>query len=1159
MTKKNKNLDELYEAPSGQTFMTGIQALVRLPMAQRNLDRTNGLKTAGLVTGYRGSPLGAYDQQLWKAEGYLADHDIVFQPGLNEDLAATALWGAQMHKAYGPSDVEGVFGIWYGKGNGVDRTGDVFRNANTIGTSALGGVLAVGGDDHAAQSSMFPHQTDGIFQSVMMPVLQPSSVSEILTLGLAGIAMSRYSGLWVAMKTIAEVVESAATFALPDLAPIFKTPDMPVPPRGFGWDPAINWPAERAEYERRMVEERLPAAIAWAKANRLDHPVITPKAPKLVIVTVGKAHQDVMQAFENLGISEAAAKKLGIGVYKVAMSWPLVTDLLIDFASGAEEILVVEEKTAIVEDQLKAALYNRAGAHPRVIGKTDEQGKSLLPVILEFTPRMVASAIMARLGDAAPATAKKRHQAMVGVAKSAEILAFPKRKPFFCSGCPHNSSTKTPDGSISGGGIGCHVMALSVPKLKTATFSQMGGEGMQWVGAAPFSKTGHIFQNIGDGTYQHSGLLAIRAAVASKANITFKILYNDAVAMTGGQPAEGAPEPVGIVKQLLAEGVGEVHLVSDDPQKWQGQLPQAAKIHHRDDMDSVQKTLRTVPGATAIVYEQTCAAEKRRRRKRGAFPDPAKRLFINPRVCEGCGDCSVQSNCIAVEPLETDFGRKRKINQSSCNKDFSCVKGFCPSFVEVDGPVLRKPDANYVKGLEERLFAGLPTPVLPQLGDTVYNVYVAGIGGLGVLTTGSLIATAAFRAGLNSTVLDFTGLAQKNGAVVSQVRLAAKDHDIHAVRVGEGEANLILGTDLVVAASDDAVKKMGIGSATVVLNSDIAPTADIVTDRDAAIPATDMINTLMKRAKTGYTLKATRIAEGLFGNNIAANMMMLGYAWQQGLIPVTAETIFNAIEINGAAVDLNKRAFMWGRLVAVDPVEVEKVAGIYEIPVVDSAALNLESLISKRTNDLVEYQNKAYADRYQALIARVKHAVSGMGDEGEAFIRAVAVNAYKLMAYKDEYEVARLYSEPAFMENLKAQFASTEKLSIWLAPPLLTRTDPKTGRPAKMKFGPWVFSLFKILAQLKGLRGTWADPFGKTHERRMERALVQDYFETVDSLLQGLREGSIKQATDIAALPDMIRGYGPVKEEAIGVYKKSKSAFISAFKGASKPEHEQAA
>jgi len=1139
--KGTVSLDVIYNAETGPAFMTGIQALVRLPLMQRRLDRRRGLNTAGLVSGYRGSPLGAYDQQLWKAQSHLDAHDVVFQPGLNEDLAATALWGAQMHKAFGPTRVDGVFGIWYGKGNGVDRTGDVFRNANMLGTSPLGGVLAVAGDDHAAQSSMFPHQTDGIFQSVQMPVLQPANVSEILELGLAGIAMSRFSGVWVAMKTIAEVVESAASFDLPNAWPEFIAPAALVPPHGLNWDPAVQWPAQRTEYERRMIEERLPAAIGWATANRIDRPVFAGRSSRLVIVTVGKAHQDLMQALQNLGIGEEEADALGIAIYKVAMSWPLASEPLLAFAAGAEEILVIEEKAPTVENQIKSALFNRHGGLVSVTGKQDDTGAPLLPVVMEFDPLMVARVLVGRLPHD-PVGIAARLSAWETAADRGQVIAFPARKPFFCSGCPHNSSTKTPDGSISGGGIGCHVMALSVPALKTATFSQMGGEGLQWVGAAPFSQTPHIFQNIGDGTYQHSGLLAIRAAVAARTNITFKILYNDAVAMTGGQPAEGAPDPRSILAQLLAEGIAVVHLVSDDPARWTA-LPAGVSVSHRDAMDSLQRELREIPGVSAIVYEQTCAAEKRRRRKRGAFPDPDRRLLINPRVCEGCGDCSVQSNCIAVQPLATPLGTKRRIDQSACNKDFSCVKGFCPSFVEIEGAKLRKPDPSRIAAIEAERFHALPAAVLPPLGDS-WNVYVAGIGGLGVLTVGALLGMAAHIDGLVSTVLDFTGLAQKNGAVVSQVRIAPAGKPIHAVRVGLAEADLVLATDSLVATSPDSLRRIAPGRTAIVINGDETPTADVVSDRDAALPTGRIFETLLSRAgDRGFVLHATRIAEGLFGNAVAANTLMVGYAWQRGLLPISAEAIAEAIKANGAAVALNQRAFAWGRLAAIDPAAVETLAGIRDTaPAVDEA---LPAMIARRIDDLVDYQDTAYARTFADLVDRATRAAKPFGARGTDLVRTVATQAYRVMAIKDEYEVARLYAEPAFNEALAAQFETTKRVSIYLAPPFLSRIDPATGRPRKRKFGPWILTAMKLLARCKGMRDTALDPFARTSERRAERALRDQYLADMDSALATMTPGTFDLVSALAALPGEVRGYGPVKEQAMERHAAQRAALLA--------------
>lgn len=1128
---RKPDLRTIYEAESGPVFMNGIQALVRLPLMQRRLDREAGRRTAGLVSGYRGSPLGAYDQQLWRAADILRAHDVVFQPGLNEDLAATALWGAQMHRAYGPSSVDGVFGIWYGKGPGVDRSGDVLRAANVMGTSPLGGVVAIAGDDHAAQSSMYPHQTDGIFKSVMMPILQPASVPEILSLGLAGFALSRFSGLWVAMKTIAEVVESAATFEMSALRREFQSVQEAMPRHGLNWDPGIAWPAQRAEYERRLIEERIPAALAWARHNRLDRAIVTSRSPRICIATVGKAHQDVMQALENLGISIAEAAALGISVYKIAMSWPLDSKSLIAFAANADVIFVVEEKQPIVEEQLKTALYHEpADWRPRVVGKTNEAGRPLMPQTLEFNPLMVARAICDLIPDAeAGQRLRQKISHLEREQDGANVTGLTQRSPFFCGGCPHNTSTRTPDGSLAGGGIGCHIMALSQPSLKTSTFSQMGGEGAQWIGAAPFSQTPHIFQNMGDGTYQHSGLLAVRAAVAGKTPITFKILYNDAVAMTGGQQAEGQLDPVLIAKQLSAEGVSEIRLVSDDPEKWKRQIVPEVKVHHRDELDAVQRELRAISGVSAIIYEQTCAAEKRRRRKRGALPNPDRRLFINPRVCEGCGDCSVQSNCIAIEPKETTFGRKRQINQSACNIDFSCVRGFCPSFVEVDGAVLRKPDQSRLKALEEEFIAGLPVPPAFNL-LSAYNIYIAGIGGLGVLTLGALLGSAAYLSGLNATVLDFTGLAQKNGGVVSQVRIAPVGIDLHAVRIGPRSIDLMIGADPLVAVAPDGAAKLDRAFSTVIVNADEAPTAEFVSNRDARVPTRRIIDALHTQAQSLVEIRASTLARELFGDAIAANLMLLGFAWQRGLLPVTRQAMEDAIRANGAAVEMNLRAFAWGRLAAVDLGKVERLAGVTSAKPTEQT---IDELIESRAQDLIHYQGRPYARRYEQLVKKVQYAAARFGHDGEALVRAVAENAYKLMAYKDEYEVARLYSEPEFRAALETQFSRHKKLSIWLAPPLLSRTDKSTGRPVKRRFGAWIFPVLRVIASLKVLRGTRLDPFGYTLERRTERALVADYYESIDRIVTTLDGSTMPTALALARLPNEIRGFGPVKMQAI--------------------------
>ncbi|WP_028997974.1 indolepyruvate ferredoxin oxidoreductase family protein [Azohydromonas australica] len=1143
--------DAKYSRSEGRILLTGIEALVRLPMLQRQLDKAQGLNTAGLISGYRGSPLGAYDLQLWKASKQLAAHDIVFQPGLNEDLAATALWGAQMHQAFGPARVDGVFGIWYGKGPGVDRSGDVLRTGNVLGTSKLGGVLAVSGDDHAAQSSMYPHQTDGIFQAASIPVLQPANVREVLELGLAGLALSRFSGLWVGLKTIAEVIETSASFDLGPL-PSFKIPqDFTLPAHGLNWDPSIQWPTQRAELERRLIEERLPAARAWARANALDRLVVAAPQRRLGIVTVGKAHQDVMQAAADLGLSTADLAQLGVSVYKVAMSWPLETDGALAFAQGHDEVLVVEEKRSVVEAQLKDALYHcPAARRPRVIGKTDERGVTLLPEVSEFNPRMMARVLVMRIAAAgidAPVLAS-RLAALQVPQKALPAGVIPIRKPYFCSGCPHNTSTRTPDGSISGGGIGCHVMALQQPWLKTHTFSQMGGEGVQWIGAAPFSSTKHTFQNLGDGTYQHSGLLAIRAAVAAKTNITYKILYNDAVAMTGGQPAEGVIDPARITRQLHAEGVACITLVSDDPTRWTGnkELAEGVAVHHRDEMDAVQRKLREIPGVTAIVYEQTCAAEKRRRRKRGSIPDPDKRVFINHRVCEGCGDCSVQSNCISVEPLPTAYGRKRKINQSACNKDFSCVKGFCPSFIEVEGAKLRKPDASRLKALEAKLSQDLQAPAVPLL-TAPFNVYVTGIGGTGVLTMGALIGGAAHLEGKGMTVLDFTGLAQKNGAVVSQVRIAASPEDIHAARIGEASVDLLLGADLVVSSAADTLAKMSAGRSAAVVNLGEAPTADVVRERDASLPTPLMRQRVQQRCRADqfHVLDASDVAQKVFGDTLPTHTLMLGYAWQKGLVPLSREAIERTIELNGAAVELNKRAFTWGRILAVHPQALEAIS---DQGAKQDEPQTLDEVIKQRVADLTDYQDAAYARRYQDLVNRARDAERRVRPGSEVFTTAVAISAYRLMAYKDEYEVARLYGSDEFKASLASQFSETGKMSLWLAPPLFSRIDPATGRPRKRKFGPWILSAMDVLARMRKLRGTSLDVFGYTHERRAERRLVSEFFADIESLCASLATAGVERAAEFANLPQEIRGFGPVKAAAMAAHAKRRHEALDAMR-----------
>ncbi|KQP45508.1 indolepyruvate ferredoxin oxidoreductase family protein [Pseudorhodoferax sp. Leaf274] len=1137
---------DIYGADDGPAFMSGIQALVRLPMVQRRLDRSRGLATAGLVSGYRGSPLGAYDQQLWKAAAQLKAHDIVFQPGLNEDLAATALWGAQMHRAFGPGKVDGVFGIWYGKGPGVDRTGDVFRSANVMGTSPLGGVLAVSGDDHAAQSSMYPHQTDGLFQAVSMPVLQPASVGEVLELGLAGIALSRFSGLWVGMKTIAEVVEAAGVVQLAPPTP-FVVPQHDGDTTPLNWDPAIQWPAQRFELERRLIDARLPAARRWARANQLDKTIVAARERRLGVVTVGKAHQDLMQACADLGLTAADLQGLGVSVYKVAMSWPLETTGIVEFAKGHQELFVVEEKRATVESQIKEALYHAPShSRPAVTGKQDPAGRALLPETSEFTPIMVARALVERLGGVADLP--QRLARMQARQTPVDDMAVPARTPYFCSGCPHNTSTRTPDGSISGGGIGCHVMALMLPELKTDTFCQMGGEGVQWAGAQPFSETRHIFQNLGDGTYQHSGVLAIRAALALGTNITYKILYNDAVAMTGGQQAEGTNDPARITRQLHAEGVTTIALVSDVPENWEGntELAPGVTVHHRDALDAVQRRLREIEGVTAIVYVQTCAAEKRRRRKKDKALAAPARALINSRVCEGCGDCSVQSNCIAIEPLETPFGRKRTINQSSCNTDMSCIKGFCPSFVEIEGGKPAKPGILSAER-EQQLVASL-APVVPSpMQHRSYNVLFAGIGGSGVLTVGALLGAAALVDRKVSNVLDFTGLAQKNGAVLSQVRISTDAAGIQASRIGPGAADLLIGADLVYSASDDVASRLSPLRSAAVVNADLTPTAAVVRNRDAALPAEQIARRVEGRCAPDacHSINASALTTALFGDSTSAHVLMLGYAWQKGLLPLSIASLEIAID-SAVAPATNRRAFSWGRIAAQFPQAAQEL--IEATVPTQGAAQTLDQLVQMHALELTRYQNAAYAKRYLQLVNRVRNAERDAAPGTQELARAVAVNAYRVMAYKDEYEVARLYASADFKATVHKQFDGVGKVSVWLAPPGIARIDANTGRPRKIKFGPWIFKAFAVLAAFKGLRGGMFDPFGRNHERVAERELVADYFDLVDGLVKELKPRTHASAVELANLVSQVRGFGPVKLQALQAYRHDKEALLQEFR-----------
>jgi indolepyruvate ferredoxin oxidoreductase len=1144
-------LDDKYVLETGRVYLTGTQALVRLPMMQRQRDLAAGLNTAGYISGYRGSPLGGFDQALWQAKRFIKKNHIEFQPGLNEDLAATALWGTQQIHLYPGAKYDGVFGMWYGKGPGVDRCGDVFKHANYAGTSKHGGVVALGGDDHMAKSSTLAHQSEPAFIAAGMPILHPASVQEYLDFGLHAFALSRYSGLWVAFKVLSETVDSSASvYVDPHRVEIHTPTDFFMPPEGVH----IRWPDEWLGQEKRVVTLKHPAALAYWRANKLDRVMLGRSNARFGVVTVGKSYLDVRQALDELGLDEAEAERLGLAVYKVGLVWPLETQGALAFCEGKRDILVVEEKRPIIEQQLKDALFNApADRRPVVVGKSDERGQMLLKTDGELTPYEIAVAIVSRLGlEALSDRTRQRLEALKRQAgRQVRNESGMARVPYFCSGCPHNTSTKVPDGSMAMAGIGCHTLAIGMER-NTKTFTHMGAEGVPWVGAHHFTEVPHIFQNLGDGTYFHSGYLAIRQAIATNTNITYKILYNDAVAMTGGQPHDGNVHPWTISQQVYAEGVRRIALVSDEPRKYPAGTEWASGVtfHHRDQLDEVQRELREVKGVTVLIYDQTCAAEKRRRRKRGTFPDPAKRVFVNQAVCEGCGDCSVASNCLSVTPVETEFGTKRQIDQSSCNKDFSCLNGFCPSFVTVEGGRVRHGKAESMPAAATG--EPPPAPTLPALTDKPYGVLITGIGGTGVVTIGALMGMAAHIEGKGATVLDQLGMAQKGGAVVTHVRVGASPEALHAVRLGAGGANLLLGCDLVVSASPDALARLEPSASRAVINTHQTITGEFTRHPDLAFPS-NMLKLSIEAAAGAEAcdfLEATKLATGLMGDSIATNLFMLGYAYQKGLIPIGHEALERAIELNATAVPMNLGAFRWGRRAAHDRAAVEKLVAPAADNVVPFArpSTSLEEIVAARVKLLTGYQNANLAERYGALVERVRKVEDQRGPGGTRLVEAVAHNYAKLLAYKDEYEVARLYAEAAFAAGLDEQFEGDYRLKFHLAPPLFAKRDPKTGHLIKQEFGSWMLPAFKMLAKLKFLRGTKLDVFGYSQERKTERALIGDYETLVDELLEGLTPANHELALKLASVPDDIRGYGHVKDAHLAKAKRKEAGLLAQWR-----------
>ncbi|MCP5433155.1 MAG: indolepyruvate ferredoxin oxidoreductase family protein [Alphaproteobacteria bacterium] len=1123
------SLDDKYEARQGTVFLTGIQALVRALMDQSRADRLAGRTTGGFVSGYRGSPVGGLDQQLWRAERFLEAHDIRFTPGVNEDTAATAVWGSQQLDILRNGRVEGVFGMWYGKAPGVDRSADALRHANFDGTSVHGGVLAVAGDDHDCKSSTLPSQSEMSLASVEIPFLNPAGVQEVLDYALMGWALSRVSSLWIGLIAIADTMDSGASVLVDPARHRIRFPE--------GWEKrrrAMDFTIVEAalDKEKRIRRFGIPAAHEMVRLNGLDRRLWPSHDRRLGIVTTGKAYLDVLETLAFLGLDERSAGALGLEIYKVAMPWPLEREGARAFAGGLQKVLVVEHKRPLLEPQLRDALYDLPdGRRPQIEGKRTQGGAPLLADTASLTMVEIARAIASWLpeGPHTDEIAERVRRLERLEARLPELLGAPTRAPVFCSGCPHNTSTNVPEGSQAYGGIGCHSMAL-MSKERTATFTHMGAEGTSWIGQAPFAKTSHVFVNIGDGTYYHSGILAIRASISAGVNVTYKLLYNDAVAMTGGQPIEGGLSVAAAARQIAAEGAKRIVIVSDTPDIYRADASLGSAgiaVEHRDRLDAVQRELREIPGVTVLIYAQVCAAEKRRRRKRGLMEDPPKRLFINEEVCEGCGDCTVQSNCISVEPLETAFGRKRRINQSACNKDYSCAKGFCPSFVELEGASLKAADADGWEALRERIEA-LPEPARAAGSETA-NILIAGIGGTGVTTLSAILGFAAHLDGRKAATLDMTGLAQKGGAVLSHVRLFAEGAAPAGARLPPHGADLLLAADGLVAASEAGLGLLDPERTVTLLNGHIAPTADFLLDNAHAADAEDVARRLAAASRSLARLDAARLAELAFGDELYTNMILLGHAFEMGLVPLGSDAIASAIRLNGVAVEANLGAFGLGRLAAADPAALEAFRARGE----DGARIaprGLEAILAHRSRHLAAYRDEAYAARYRALVARVAAREAEIAPGSTQLAEAAARSYAKLLAYKDEYEVARLYTDEQFRRRLAAQFDETGVKRVLLAPPLLARRDKATGRPQKRAFGPWIFSFFGVLARLKGLRGTPFDPFGRTAERRLERALIAQYEADIARLLAELTPERLGLAAAIAGLPERIRGFGPVKE-----------------------------
>src|SRR6266850_1167092 len=1168
IARPNYQLQDNLWAGSGVVFLTGTQALVRLALMQRDRDTARGLKTQGFISGYRGSPLGLVDKAIWNAGARFGEAGIRFVPAINEELAATQVLGTQRVESDPERTVDGVFAMWYGKGPGVDRAGDALKHGNAYGSSPRGGVLVVAGDDHGCVSSSMPHQSDQAFIAWGMPIVQPASVAEMLEFGLYGYELSRYSGAWVGLAALSEVVESGATVDLDalnaridtwsDADAVRTVTGHRAPADGLHY----RWPDFPSLRIESRLADKLDAVAAFARVNSIDRCVIDSPRATVGIVTCGKAHHDLMEVLRRMAITPQALAAAGVRLYKVGLSFPLERTRINAFATGLREILVVEEKGAVVESQLRDLFYNApAEARPALVGKHDRAGRALVASVGELRPSRLIGLVAHWLSQHFPG-AFDQHLRQANDLVAPELLRNEtdslKRLPYFCAGCPHNTSTNIPAGSTARAGIGCHFMANWMDRA-TSGLIQMGGEGVDWISHSMFTRTPHVFQNLGDGTYYHSGYLAIRQAVAAQATITYKILYNDAVAMTGGQPVDGVLSVDAIARQVDAEGVRQIVVLSDDIRKYdrmRARFPVGTEFHDRSQLDPVQRRLRDMAGVTVLIYDQTCAAEKRRRRKRGELLDPPKRMVINEAVCEGCGDCTKQSNCVAVVPHDTAFGRKRKIDQTSCNRDYSCVQGFCPSFVGVSGATPREKHRQIASrdGALTRLVANLPRPA-QHAWTGPYDVLVTGVGGTGVVTLGAVIAMAAHLEGKSASVLDFMGFAQKGGSVLSYVRLADLPQHLNQVRSDTQQADAVLACDLVVGASSDVLQTARRGRTRVLANLHETPVGGTLRNPDTRA-RTDLLLEKLRFAagdEQVETFDAQALAEGFLGATATANVLTLGYAWQRGLVPVSQEAVLRALELNGVEIEQNQTAFALGRVAAADPAGLQRLCGSPVAGFPDEAVSEpLDALIERGVNHLTAYQNAAWAQRFEQRVRAIRTRETALpgGDTTLPLTHNAARSWLKLMSYKDEYEVARLFSDGQFARWLGENFEGDLKLEFHLAPPLFART--RRGRPpVKIRVGSWVLPVMKWLARGKVLRGTVLDVFGYTKERRVERALIDQFDHLAERLLHDLTPVNQALAAQIAALPLSVRGFGHVKTAILELARAREAELLHRFS----PQH----